>query len=227
MSHKKAYENFDINLNLDMNSRDELRKAVVNNFLNEKKGYWNGQIQVVTRYRYFVESLTGGSRIFLLRPTFLNKGIDFQVWVERFDGEKDKRPSHAMIHADIRVKLKENFELRESLLAAIERVWNCEQPDSALSGPILNFKEGLSIEMVLKILKWLFIEQDVTYWNYDGRMMLLRGLKDEFRCWHATCKPETLEERLTEDSWYNNGKANRDAKSCLEIGRWFDAPVLR
>src|SRR5207247_6673056 len=68
----------------------------------------------------------------ILRPTFLNKGIDFQVWVEKFDGEKDKRPSHGTIIEDVKEKLKESPTQKKALMAAIERVWNCEDPDKVL-----------------------------------------------------------------------------------------------
>ena len=41
------------------------------------------------------------------------------------------------------------------------------------------FHKGLTLEMLLKILKWLFIEQDITYWNYDGRQMLKMAIDNE------------------------------------------------
>lgn len=179
MSQGKTYDDFVINLTLNSDSRAELRKLIVNAFLDEKKGYWKEKIQVVTRYKYFVETLKDGNRIFLLRPTFLNKGIDFQVWVEKYNGDKDKRPSHGTMVDDIKLKLKEIPGQKEAWLTAIERVWNCEEPDKVLSDSALKFKNGLSPELVLKALKWLFIEQDITYWNYDGRMMLWRGIQKE------------------------------------------------
>ena len=40
------------------------------------------------------------------------------------------------------------------------------------------FEMGIEIEGILKIVKWLFLEQDVTYWNYSGRAMLYQSLKD-------------------------------------------------
>lgn len=179
MSPEKTYDDFVVSLTLASNSRAELRKVIVNAFLDEKKGYWKKKIQVVTRYKYFVETLKEGSHIYLSRPTFLNKGIDFQVWVEKLDGEKDKRPSHGTIIEDIKLKLKESPNQRKALLTAIERVWNCEDPDKVLAEIPLKFKKGLTPELVLKALKWLFIEQDVTYWNYDGRMRLWRGIQEE------------------------------------------------
>lgn len=179
MSKEKEYEDFVITLNLDSDSRAELRKVVVNHFLDEKKGYWKDETQIVTRYRYLVERLKDGSRIFLLRPTFLNKGIDFQVWVEKLDGDKDKRPSHGTIIEDLKLKLKESPAQRKALMKAVERVWNCEDPDKVCSEIPLKFKKGHSCELVLKAVKWLFIEQDVTYWNYDGRMKLWNAIQEE------------------------------------------------
>jgi hypothetical protein len=180
MSQPKTDEDFVLSLTLASNSREDLRKVIVNAFLEEKKGYWKDKSQVVTRYKYFVESLKNGNRIYLLRPTFLNKGIDFQVWVEKFGGDADKRPSHSGIHEDIKLKLAKHLEQKQNLWQAIERTWNCEDPDKILAEIPLRFSHGLDVELILKALKWLFIEQDVTYWNYDGRMMLLRKLKEEF-----------------------------------------------
>lgn len=34
------------------------------------------------------------------------------------------------------------------------------------------------IEIILLALKWLFIEQDFTYWNNSGRFMLYDTLKN-------------------------------------------------
>lgn len=177
MSPEKAYEDFVISLTLAANSRAELRKVIVNAFLDEKKGYWKSETQVVTRYKYFVETLKTGRRIYLLRPTFLNKGIDFQVWVEKFDGESDKRPNHGDLIGDVEKKVKERPKEKSRFMTAIERVWNCEDPDKVISEAGLNFATGLSVELVFKALKWLFIEQDVTYWNYDGRMMLWNAIQ--------------------------------------------------
>ena len=36
--------------------------------------------------------------------------------------------------------------------------------------------KGLNVELLVKVLKWLFIEQDIRCWNYSGREMLWAGL---------------------------------------------------
>ena len=174
----KIYEEYDVDLSLTFNSREELMKKAVETFVSEKPGYWKDGNKYVTRYKYYVEKLEDGKRVYIKRPTFLNKGIDFQVWVEKFDGENDGRPSHKDIFKDINLKKDENPESIQKLLKAIDRVWNCEEPDKILNDIDFEYKQGLSTEMLLKILKWLFIEQDITYWNYDGRTMLKMAINE-------------------------------------------------
>lgn len=179
MVEKKEYEDFIIDFKPQGDCRKDFRVKTIQAFLNEKEGYWKKHVKVVTRYKYFVEKLADDRQIFLLRPTYLNKGIDFQVWVERFKDGVDERPSHADIINDLKIKKEENPEKFIELFEAIQRVWNCEDADKVLTGYTFSFKKGFSVELILKVLKWLFIEQDITYWNYDGRGMLFRAIKRE------------------------------------------------
>lgn len=179
MVEKKEYEDFRIDFNPQGTCSKDFRVQTIQAFLNEKGGYWKKDVKVVTRYKYFVEKLADNRHIFLLRPTFLNKGIDFQVWVERFKDDVDKKPSHNDIINDLKIKKEENPKKFKELYEAIQRVWNCEDPDKVLNGYTFSFKNGFSVELILKVLKWLFIEQDITYWNYDGRGMLFRAIKSE------------------------------------------------
>jgi len=172
MKDGKVYEEFEVEFQLKSNSREELRKITVNKFLSEKPGYWKDGIKHVTRYKYFVENLSDGRKVYLLRPTYLNKGIDFQVWVEKMDGTEDKRPSHGHIFNDLILKKGENPHKFQALMVAVDKVWRCEEPDNVIASLNKEFERGFSVELLLKILKWLFIEQDITYWNYDGRGML-------------------------------------------------------
>ncbi len=179
---KKVYDEYEIEWSLVEDSRDKLRREVVYKFLSEPPGYWKDEIKHVTRFKYFVERLEDGRRIFLLRPTFLNKGIDFQVWVEKFDGTNDKRPSHKTIFEDMKLKKGENPQNFNKVVQLVNDVWNCKEPDSILQKEDKDaFRQGLPLEMLLKVLKWLFIEQDITYWNYDGRLMLKMAIDEETR----------------------------------------------
>ena len=40
------------------------------------------------------------------------------------------------------------------------------------------FNSGYSPELILKLVKWLFIEQDIRDWNTSGRAMLMNGIND-------------------------------------------------
>ncbi len=171
-------EDYEEIFSLTDSDREDLRNKTVLKFLTEKKGYIKDSLKYVTRYKYYVETLKDGRRIYLLRPTFLNKGIDFQVWLEKYDNEKDKKPSHKGVIEDLLLKHKEKPAEYNNLIKAIDRVWNCEEPDKVLKDYSFSFSKGLSVEALLKILKWLFIEQDITYWNYDGREMLKRAIME-------------------------------------------------
>jgi hypothetical protein len=176
----KVYDVFEIVWSITGDNRKDLRTAVVMKFLSEPPGYWKDGVKHVTRFKYFVEQLDDGRRIYLYRPTYLNKGIDFQVWVEKFDGTKDRRPSHANIFDDLKLKKEENADYFPKLIRLIDDVWTCQEPDSVLTkNDKQAFTKGLPLEMLLKILKWLFIEQDITYWNYDGRKMLRTAIDEE------------------------------------------------
>jgi hypothetical protein len=181
MEYNKIHEDFEENFELRATSRKQLRDTAVQKFLSEKGGYVEGKDKHITRYKYFVEKLNDGRRVYLIRPTFLNKGIDFQVWVEKMDGDKDKRPSHKDVFADLKLKKAENSGEVARLLTAIDRVGNCEEPDTVLRDMKFSFKKGFSVELLLKILKWLFIEQDITYWNYDGRGMLREAINENVK----------------------------------------------
>ena len=94
-----------------------------------------------SKYTYYVETLSDGNREYLTRQAFLNKGFDFVIRVE---------------NADYGHKGSYKFECQD-----IKEIEYSE----------LHFESGLSPEHILKVIKWLFIEQDIAYWNYSGRNM--------------------------------------------------------
>lgn len=129
-----------------------------------------------TRYRYFVETLQTGKRVYLERPGNLNKGCDFAIIVEDLNLHKngnDKPPSYDDLLKDLRAKSVSNRNQFLQLRLLIQDVYNCNPTQ-----PILNqvnniaLNTGWSCEIVLKLVRWFFIEQDLTYWNGRGRAML-------------------------------------------------------
>jgi len=126
-----------------------------------------------TKYRYYVEVLDSGSRIYLERPGRLNKGCDFVVYVENeflHKNGNDKPPSHEDMRIDL--EQKKNSLTRpqwQSVLKAIKVIYVVGSFSQATSYLTNLPPTGRSFELVLKVCRWFFIEQDITYWAGDGR----------------------------------------------------------
>jgi hypothetical protein len=129
-----------------------------------------------TLYRYFVETLQTGKRVYLERPGQLNKGCDFVIFVEDlifFSNGNDKPPRHKDLLADLRSKANSNRPEFLRLRSLIQDVYNCNPITPVISqANALTFNAGWSCEVILKVVRWFFIEQDLTYWNRTGRAML-------------------------------------------------------
>jgi hypothetical protein len=156
--------------------RNALRILLLNNLVKERAG--SGNKEKTSKYHYNVETLTCGNRIYLTRPVPLNKGFDFIIHVEGYKFLNDKdNPRHDDIFNDLREKKQRNFDSYQHLLKLINLVFLCNDPEDILcKEPMPAFEVDFSIELLLKVLKWFFIEQDVRYWNWSGRNMLMSGI---------------------------------------------------
>ncbi len=169
-------ENFEYNRNF-------IRKLLIEMFLTEK----SGSKKISSKYKYIVENTDIGN-IYLIRPAQRRWGFDFVVHIENYtflNSKKGSNPSHDDILLEIENKLKElDNDLKEIFCEALYKIYLCADPDEIINEyKFLNStnNEGkLSIEAILKLLKWLFIEQDIRYWNYSGRNMLFGGIKNLF-----------------------------------------------
>jgi hypothetical protein len=59
----------------------------------------------------------------------------------------------------------------------MEKAFNCKEIDLQSISKI-EFKSGYGSDLIVGVLKWLFIEQDIRYWNYSGREMFWNGIKN-------------------------------------------------
>ena len=169
---------FAIDYKLDVyGDRNKVRMSVVNELSKEKPG--KGKYELASRYTYYVETLSDGNRVFLRRPAYLHNGFDFVVCVENHNFNPSGRirnyPKHDDIINDLKLKKAENKFQYEKLFAILESVYNCKEIHQ--KEMMCDFSSGLSSELIIKTLKWLFIEQDIRYWNYSGRDMLWNGIK--------------------------------------------------
>jgi hypothetical protein len=156
--------------------RNNLRKILLDFLVCEKAG--TGNKENTSKYRYNVELLSCGNKIYITRPVPLNKGFDFIIHAENyvFMNGRDN-PKHDDILNDLIAKKQQNIKSYNKLLSMIEQVYLCHDPDDILVNESIEFKQGLPVDLILKIIKWLFIEQDVRYWNWSGRNMFMSGIK--------------------------------------------------
>lgn len=154
-------------------TRNDVRMRVVNAFASEEPGNGNGNN--ASKYIYYVETLRSGDRVYLQRPANLHNGFDFLVCVENAnyasDGERRRNyPKHDDFCKDLQAKKEENPEKYVVLYSLLRRVFECEDVmDDDMKG--VKFETGLPVDHIIKTIKWLFIEQDIRYWNYSGRNM--------------------------------------------------------
>jgi hypothetical protein len=87
--------------------------------------------------------------------------------------------THAEIKADILRKKEESPKRLAKLMLAIEDVHACKDPDEVLpSRGNLGFRSGWESELLLILLKWFFILEDVYYWNHGGRDTLMNFIHE-------------------------------------------------
>lgn len=169
-----------LTVTIKASSREEYHKKLIMLFLEEK----HGTSQEWNYYYYYVETGKNGKRVYLKRPAYKNKGMDFEVRVEDYQFRYGKynniistgnRPKHDEIWDDVYNKVVESPEDGQKLRVLITQVYNCEEPNEDIINSC-HFTTGLPLDLLLYAIKWLFIEQDMTYWNQSGREMNYNGL---------------------------------------------------
>lgn len=170
--------------------RNHLRMNIVNSFGKEAPGTINLEDKK-TKYRYIINEIKSQNQIYqiiLERPAYNYKGFDFVVKVLKKDNPEDKifinnnnttsRPSHNDVKKDLIIKYKYDRKLYFWLIEQIKKIYYIDKSINyeeirEKQKEIDNSKNknffGLNIELLLNIIDWLFIEQDIRYWNGLGR----------------------------------------------------------
>ena len=156
----------------NITDRKKLKNDLIGIFLEEEPG--NGNKEKTSKYEYIVEK-SDDHEIYLKRPAPLNKGMDFVIYTNNYNFAKNgsrarRNPSHKDILEDLSLKKSESNSEYEKLISKIDNIFLCKE--EANNDNDINLKRGIPVDLLLKIIKWLFIEQDVTYWNYSGRKKL-------------------------------------------------------
>ena len=164
--------------------REKIRDEVIDWFLQEKPGKGKGNL--ASRAVYEVEEY-GDLAIELHRPAALNKGFDFTVQIKGMRFIKNKRHKLYPSHDDI-FSILDGFNIENStiynqkIIGILNNIYNCKpvQLGSNSMGYFIDCdNKKQPIEIVLLCIKWLFIEQDITYWNWSGRTKLYETMKEK------------------------------------------------
>ncbi len=154
-------------------TRNQVRLRVVEALSAEEPGCGSGDL--ASRFIYYVETLQDGNRVFLRRPARLHYGFDFVVCVEGAnyspEGKRCRNyPSHFDFQTDLELKKKTDPNMYAKLFLLLKKAYECHDvTDEEIN--VIKFNVGLPVDHIVKTIKWLFIEQDIRYWNYSGRNM--------------------------------------------------------
>ena len=173
MSKRTIIKEFD-----NSGTRSDVRRRVVKCFMLEAPGTGRGDL--VSKYDYVVKVLSDGEKVILTRPANLKNGFDFLIRVESIDfsngdGRCRDYPKHDDILEDLKAKKLENPVLYQKLYLIIKEVYECKNVSDERIEPI-RFSSGYESDMIVHVIKWFFIEQDIRYWNYSGRDMFMSGI---------------------------------------------------
>ena len=154
--------------------RNEIVRRVVNTFI---KTEYPSKGKGVT-FRYPVEKLPRGRRLFIVRPGH-KKNFDFKVEVTEEMGLIEGKHEHIVL--DVRMKKQRNPRGFADFMQAIGEIYRCSENDvdhllSKYPGLTEALQIGAEVEVLLKTLKWLFIMEDIVYWDVEGRAFLYNYL---------------------------------------------------
>ncbi len=144
-----------------LNNKKDVRDFLLQTWSKEEAG---------VQFRYFVETLSDNKKIYLERPANLNKGCDFVIKIEGlfvFKNNNDKPPKHENLLKYIETNKSKLINLKNEL----NDIYNCRHVEITY----INIEH----EIILKLSKWFFIEQDITYWAKSGRAMLWEAIQDK------------------------------------------------
>jgi hypothetical protein len=160
---------------------------------NQPKDKFREVLEKIKYRGYEVEQVSDGRKIVVTKPggkfSFGTiKRDDFMVWVYNPNEETLWLISHANISDDLKEKATNNPKEALLIIEALEKVYNGEEPDDILGKTKLTNPCGESPEVLLKVYKWIWGQEDSNYPppKYKGRAMSWEGWKKVDEHWVKT-----------------------------------------
>lgn len=160
-------------------SRHEIVRKVINVFIDhEKRERGQG-----FKFRYAVEPLSlKNQKLYIRRPGGLQKW-NFDFVVEIISEYKIGKGTHKEIIKDFDNKKDENPKMFSKLMKALTNIYECKENDvdkviAKYKGLRNAFQSGAKVDVLLKVTKWIFIQKDIVYWNYQGCSKIFNSIKE-------------------------------------------------
>ena len=88
--------------------------------------------------------------------------------------------SHNEILEDLHLKYQTDKKETENLIYGLLDVCKGEEPDTVISNRKLKNINGLEIEKLLKVYKWIWGQEDCNYPKAEGRWLSMNAILKEF-----------------------------------------------
>ncbi len=152
--------------------RFEIVKKVVTHFIEFEKDKKGKGIE----FRYPVEDLSIGKKLHIHRPG-VKWNFDFKVEIPPNCGLEEGR--HDQIALLLRNIRNSNEAVFNQLWNIIYNLYHCKNNnvDAMINKTSIPSINNIAPDVLLKVIKWLFIMEDIIYWHYEGRAFLYNFFK--------------------------------------------------
>jgi len=157
----------------------KLQKLTIGNRPREE---FRELLEQVDYLGYEVEEISDGRKIVITKPggkfVFgVVKREDIMVWVYNPVESSLWLISHKDIYSDLQLKADTNPQLTVIIIDALEAVCDGEEPDLVLNRMALGNPVGETPEVLLKVYKWIWGQEDSNYPNGEGREMSMKAIR--------------------------------------------------
>ncbi len=144
------------------------------------------EIKRIPYLLYEVEALSDGRKIVINKPggkrNFgrLSKE-DFMVFIYAPEDSELWLLTHNEIHADIDAKLRYKKIVGMKVIKALKDVCDGKEPDDVLKRHKFSAVIGLPVDLLLKVYKWIWAQEDVNYPKGEGRWRSMNALLEKIK----------------------------------------------
>lgn len=149
---------------------------------NQPRNEFRQLLENVEYLGYEVENISDGRKIIITKPggKFVFGSVkreDFMVWVYNPTDSTLWLISHKDIYDDLEAKSKQDALTTIKIIDALEAVYNGEEPDNILKKVNLENPIGEIPEVLLKVYKWIWGQEDCNYPTGEGREMSMKAIR--------------------------------------------------